>query len=157
MCFANVPLGGLIFSKCVEVEVERRMWMGLSLRLFSPSPPPPYAGFKQAILAVLFHLKWKAIYIRRWWWWVPGLPRFPGDRAPPSFDRLWGAPRRRFPDTPALMVNWPEWLSFKWNRSITTEDIGPLLRNHRTPLSQLFELSVFNSFSNCRDHHLPRN
>lgn len=147
MCFPNVPLWGLIFWKCVEVE--RRVRMALSLLLV-----PPYAGFKQAISAVLFQLKWKAIYIRRWWWWVLEPLRFPGDHTSPSFDRLWGARRLRFADTLTIMVNWPVWLSFKWSTSVTSEVINP-----PTPPSEITGHYFVSSFS-CLElalfYHLPR-
>lgn len=145
MCFPNVPLRGLIFWKCVEVE--RWMWMALSLLLIAP-----YAGFKQAISAVLFQLKWKAIYIQRWWWWFLEPLWFPGDHTSPSFDRLWGAWRLCFADTLTILVNCLEWLSFKWSTSVTSEVITP----PPPEITGHYYVSSFSCLQLALFYHLPR-
>lgn len=122
MCFANVPLGGLIFWKCVEVEVERRMWMALSL-----PPVPSSAGFKQAISVCCSTWNEKLFTSGDdddGFWSRRGFQVI----ASPSFDRLWGARRRRFADSLTITVNWPEWFNFKWNTSVTAEGVSRLLR-----------------------------
>lgn len=84
-----------------------------------------------------------------WWWWVLEALWFPGDHTSPSFDRLWGAWRLCFVDILTIMVNCPEWLSFRWSTSCNKWKPPSELTGH-------YCVGNFSWFALALLYHLPR-